>query len=99
MFRKNRYPRISQVVDRLALEFLENRRLLAGDFRAGDANRDYYFDEADMIQVAKSGKYDTGEAAIWTEGDWNEDGQFNVQDLLAAIRTSTYRNGPLSRSR
>jgi hypothetical protein len=82
--------------DRLAFEYLETRRMLAGDFQAGDANKDYYFDEADWVQVWKFGKFNTGESAVWEEGDWNGDGLFNVDDVFSAIRAvgTQYRMGP-----
>ncbi|MCA9217191.1 MAG: hypothetical protein KDB27_29180 [Planctomycetales bacterium] len=61
-------------------EFLENRHLLAGDLLPGDANMDFYLDEADIIQVMKFGKRDTGEHATWEEGDWTDDGVFDRED-------------------
>ncbi len=71
---RRQYPNSKRCFsNRGTIERLEERRLLAGDFQAGDANQDYFFDESDLIQVMKVAKYDTGEAASWEEGDWNED--------------------------
>jgi hypothetical protein len=73
--------------------------------QAGDANQDLSFDQLDMVQVVRAGKYLTGQAATWGQGDWNGapggrpghppagDGVFNHRDLLAAISTGHYRTG------
>ena len=37
----------------------------------GDANRDFSFDQLDIVQVLQAGKYLTGQPATWGEGDWN----------------------------
>ena len=36
----------------------------------------------------------TGEAAKWTEGDWNGDGVFSSSDFVAAFAGGGYENGP-----
>ena len=74
-------------------EFLEDRILLAGDFAAGDANRDYYFDEADVVQVSKLGFFETGLTASWEQGDWTGDSIYNSSDLVEAFRSGAYRMG------
>lgn len=89
-----------------SLETLESRNLLAGDLVAGDANQDYHFDEADLIQMFQHGKYETGEPATWEAGDFNGapggiagmppigDGLFNSTDFVVAFTASQYRRGP-----
>ena len=37
---------------------------------AGDANMDLRFDQLDLVLVQIAGKYMTGQAATWGEGDW-----------------------------
>ena len=68
-------------------ESLESRRLLT-IFQAGDANQDYYFDEADIIQVFKSGKFETDQAATWAQGDW--DGMYSPNALRAMFSGGSY---------
>jgi hypothetical protein len=58
---------------------------------AGDANRDFYFDQLDIVQVLTSGKYMTGQPATWDEGDWNGDGRFDQADIVAALQSARYR--------
>lgn len=78
------------------VECLETRDLLAGDFAPGDSNKDYFFDEADFVQVAKFGKFESGESASWEEGDWNEDGLFNRNDLVLVFSQQLFRRGAYS---
>ena len=73
---------------------------------SGDANRDFTFDQLDIVQVQQAGKYLTGQAATWGEGDWNGgpggypgnpplgDGLFNQLDIIAALGANTYMSGP-----
>ena len=61
---------------------------------AGDANRDFQFDQQDIVQVLQAAKYLTGEPASFEEGDWNGDGIFNQLDIAAALRTGNYLQGP-----
>ena len=75
------------------LESLERREMLAGDLAAGDTNGDYYFDEADFVMAMKSGKWETGEAAVWADGDWNGDAEFNSSDFVAAFVNGLYLTG------
>ncbi len=70
----------------------------------GDANQDYYFDEADLIRAFQSGTFLTGTLASWSDGDWSGgrggtagqppagDGRFNMQDLKL-VDQSLYRAG------
>lgn len=88
------------------LEYLEQRLPLAGDLVAGDGNQDYRFDEADIILAFKAAKYDNGEPASWSEGDWNGapggtagdppigDGVFTASDFVAAFVSGAYLTGP-----
>jgi hypothetical protein len=56
---------------------------------------DYYLDEVDILQVAKFGKYDTGEPATWAQGDWDSDGVFARSDVILFVRqTTVFREGP-----
>ena len=73
----------------------------------GDANEDREVNSADIILVSGAGKYETGEPATWSEGDWNGapnadfidgpppgDGVFDSKDLIAALGTGLYESGP-----
>jgi hypothetical protein len=74
--------------------------------QAGDADRDFDFDQSDLVRVQIAGKYLTGQPATWGEGDWNGapggsqdsppvgDGQFNQLDIIAALGAGTYLTGP-----
>jgi predicted RNA methylase len=61
---------------------------------AGDANRDFRFDQQDLVQVLQAAKYRTGEPATFEEGDWNGDGVFDQLDYIAALMTGNYLQGP-----
>ena len=73
---------------------------------AGDANRDFAFDQLDLVQVQQTGKYLSGQPATWGEGDWNRapsgdsgsppagDGVFNQLDIVAVLNAGTYLAGP-----
>ena len=84
--------------NRLVMESLENRALLAANGLThaasstlyGDANLDGEFNSRDLVEVFQAGKYETPQAADWSEGDWNLDGQFDSQDLIAALQRGTY---------
>ena len=60
----------------------------------GDANLDGQFDEQDLVAVFISGKYLTGEAVGWANGDWDGNGVFNEQDFIAAFIAGGYLAGP-----
>jgi hypothetical protein len=78
----------------------------AGVLRAGDANQDLQFDTRDIVQVRQVGKYLTGEAATWGDGDWNAapggipgspppgNGLVDQQDIMAALQSGVYLTGP-----
>ncbi len=40
------------------------------------------------------GKYNTGEPATFEQGDWNNDGVFDQLDIVAALQTGNYLQGP-----
>lgn len=61
------------------------------DLIAGDSNLDGLFDSGDLVTVFRAGRYDTGAAANWEQGDWTGDGQFDSSDLIAAFREGNYR--------
>jgi hypothetical protein len=87
-------------------EFFLNRDAPAGALQAGDADQDLDFDQLDLVQVQIGGKYLTGQAATWGEGDWNGapggsvgsppagDGLFNQLDIIAAQQAAIYLTGP-----
>jgi hypothetical protein len=74
--------------------------------QAGDADQDLDFDQVDLVRVQISGKYLTGLAATWGEGDWNGapggspgsppagDGRFDQLDVIAALGPGHYLGGP-----
>ena len=60
----------------------------------GDANLDSEFNSTDMVVVFQAGKYESGESATWSEGDWTGDGRFGSGDLVAAFQNGGYEQGP-----
>ena len=76
------------------------------ELQAGDSDRDLDFDQLDLVLVQQGGKYLTGQAATWGEGDWNGapggsadtpptgDGLFNQLDIIAALNAGKYLQGP-----
>ena len=48
----------------------------------------------DLVGVFAAGKYETGEMASWTEGDWDADMVFGSGDLVAAFTDGGYELGP-----
>ena len=61
---------------------------------AGDANRDFQFDQLDIVQVLQAAKYLSGQDATFGEGDWTGDGVFDQLDIVAALQTGNYLQGP-----
>ena len=61
--------------------------------QAGDANRDFLFDQLDIISVLQTSKYLTAQPATWSEGDWNGDRRFDQADIVAALQSDTYLRG------
>jgi hypothetical protein len=74
----------------------------------GDADRDFDFDQLDLVRVQIAAKYLTGKAATWGEGDWDGgpggtpdnpppgDGLFNQLDIIAALEAGIYASCPLN---
>jgi hypothetical protein len=74
--------------------------------QAGDADQDLDFDQLDLVRVQIAGKYLTGQAASWGEGDWNGapggsqgnpppgNNRFDQLDIIAALGANTYLRGP-----
>lgn len=61
----------------------------------GDANLDGEFNSGDFVAAFTSGKFETPQAATWSEGDWNGDGSFNSSDFVAAFTDGGFELGPL----
>jgi hypothetical protein len=71
----------------------------------GDADQDADFDQLDLVQVQVAGKYLTGQAATWGQGDWNGapggskgnpppgNGRFDQSDIIAALASNRYLTG------
>ena len=59
----------------------------------GDADLDGQFDSGDFVTVFTAGKYETGEPAVWIEGDWNADLVFDSGDFVAAFADGGYETG------
>jgi hypothetical protein len=83
---KRLYP---TTLDRAALRDLGWQEGLAGD-----ANLDGTFDNFDLILVLQAAKYQTGEIAGWSEGNWNDDFVFDQNDIVAALTSGVFLTGP-----
>jgi hypothetical protein len=95
-----------------ALTAEEVKTIMAGGdlgtvlLKAGDADQDLDFDQLDLVKVQVGGKYLTGQAATWGQGDWNGapggqpgspppgDNRFDQLDIIAALGANTYLKGP-----
>ena len=62
----------------------------------GDVNADHYFDESDILQLMKSGKYGRDVNAGPLEGDSNGDFRFDDVDLELFAQGGLYLNGAYS---
>jgi hypothetical protein len=74
--------------------------------QAGDADQDLDFDQLDLVRVSIAGKYLSGQAATWGDGDWDGapggspgsppagDRVFNQVDIIAALNAGKYLTGP-----
>ena len=88
--RKRRPSRLRRA-RRVQLEGLENRRLLVADIDiVGDSDFNGQFDSTDIVQVFQAGKFETGQEASYSEGDWNGDGVFNSTDIVFAFQAGMY---------
>ena len=59
----------------------------------GDSNLDLVFDSNDFVQVFVAGKYESGAAAGWAEGDWDGSKVFDSGDFVAAFVDGGYEIG------
>ena len=59
----------------------------------GDVNLDQRFDSGDIVAIFAAGRYETGEAASWADGDWTGDGLFDSGDIVAAFAGGGYDRG------
>ncbi len=62
----------------------------------GDANLDGEFNSSDFVQAFQKGKYETGQAAVWTEGDWDGNGKFESSDFVVAFQDGGYEKGAVA---
>lgn len=60
----------------------------------GDSDLNGEFSSSDFVTVFTAGKYETGSAAVWTEGDWDGNGRFESADFVAAFSDGGYELGP-----
>jgi hypothetical protein len=81
--------------------------LVGGQVRLqpGDADRDFDFDQLDLVQVQIAAKYLTGQPATWGEGDWDGgpggsqdsppqgNGLFDQLDIISALSAGKYLTG------
>ncbi|MCA9172107.1 MAG: PEP-CTERM sorting domain-containing protein, partial [Planctomycetales bacterium] len=59
----------------------------------GDANLDGEFNSTDFVSAFTAGKYESGGAATWSEGDWDGDLDFDSGDFVAAFSDGGYEAG------
>jgi autotransporter-associated beta strand protein len=59
----------------------------------GDTNLNGQVDVFDLVGVNSSGRYGTGQAAVWSQGDFNYDGVTNVFDLVGINTAGAYGQG------
>jgi hypothetical protein len=71
-----------QTVDHADLKWLVEENL---NRPLPDVNLDGRFDSSDLVRLFQVGKYETGEPALWSEGDLNGDGRFGSDDLMLAF--------------
>ena len=60
----------------------------------GDSNFDGEFGSGDLVQVFSEGRYETGEAAGYAQGDWDGNLLFDSGDIVAAFAAGGYEQGP-----
>lgn len=59
----------------------------------GDSNLDGQFSSTDLVDVFQAGKFETGQAASWAEGDWDGNGSFGTSDMVFAFQGGGYEQG------
>ncbi len=75
---------------------LDDRSLYITNFLdtvVGDANLDRVFNSDDLLLSMQAGKYETGVAAAWEEGDFDGDGRFATTDMILALQGGNYDVG------
>jgi autotransporter-associated beta strand protein len=60
----------------------------------GDSNLDWTIDLLDATDMLAAGRYDSGVAATWQQGDFTYDGLFDILDVAAVFGTDLYDAGP-----
>ncbi len=80
---------VSQKAQRQDVEAFWNRQRTG----PGDVNLDHQFESSDLIAVFQNSKYNTADAALWSDGDWNCDGLFDSSDLIEAFQSGWYDQG------
>jgi N-acetylglucosamine-6-sulfatase len=60
---------------------------------AGDTNLDWSINIIDIMNIVAGGKFNSGLAASWSEGDFNDDGRVDGLDLVAIMATGLYARG------
>ena len=60
----------------------------------GDSDFNGEFNSSDFVTVFESARYENGEVADWTEGDWNGDRVFNSGDFVISFQGTGYESGP-----
>ena len=58
----------------------------------GDVNLDGVFDSADLSFIFQANEYEDGveNNSVWSEGDWNCDGDFTTRDIVEAFMDGGY---------
>jgi hypothetical protein len=64
----------------------------------GDANLNGEFNSGDLVIVFTAGKYETGQAAGWSDGDWDGNLTFGSGDLVVAFADGGFETGPRAAS-
>ena len=75
----------------------DDRKLWVKDLKKtwiGDANLDGEFNSGDLVGTFVVGKFETGQAAGWAEGDFDGNKLFDTSDFVAAFQDGGYENGP-----
>ena len=60
----------------------------------GDANLNGEFNTSDLVDVFQKGKFETGQSATWSQGDWDGDGFFATGDFVLAFQDGGFEKGP-----
>jgi N-acetylglucosamine-6-sulfatase len=61
---------------------------------AGDTNLDWSIDIIDVMNIVAGGKFNSGLAASWRDGDFNADGLVDGLDFVAMMSSGLYARGP-----